>query len=93
MRKSPFSLVIPISMVLLSRIWKYQASHWASIIAGSIMTVALTLTLFVAVPTTYYAFFTVIEIACAALIVWYAWKWRNLEGSPVNLALAEGKSA
>jgi threonine/homoserine/homoserine lactone efflux protein len=87
-------MMIPISMVLLSRILKYRASRWASIIAGSIMTVALTLTLFVAVPTTYYAaFFTVIEIACAALIVWYAWKWRNPEGSPVNMALAEGKSA
>lgn len=86
-------MMIPISMVLLSRILKYRASRWASIIAGSIMTVALTLTLFVAVPTMYYAFFTVIEIACTALIVWYAWNWRNPEGSPVNIALAEGKSA
>jgi hypothetical protein len=47
----------------------------------------------VAAETMYYAFFTVIEIACTALIVWYAWNWRNPEGSPVNIALAEGKSA
>ncbi len=77
-------MMIPITMVLLSRILKYRASRLASIIAGIIMTVSLTLTLFVAVPTTYYAFFSVIEIACTALIVWYAWKWSNPEGSPIN---------
>ena len=72
-------MMIPITMVLLSRILKYRANRWASIIAGTIMTITLTLTLFVAVPTMYYAFFTVIEIACTALIVWYAWNWRNPE--------------
>ena len=74
-------MMIPISMVLLSRILKYRANRWASIIAGAIMTVSLILTLFVAVPTMYYAFFSVIEIACTALIVWYAWTWRNPEGN------------
>ena len=72
-------MMIPITMVLLSRILNYRASRWASIIAGTIMTLALIMTLFVAVPTTYYAFFTVIEVACTALIVWLAWKWRNPE--------------
>jgi threonine/homoserine/homoserine lactone efflux protein len=72
-------MMIPISMVLLSRILKYRANRWANIIAGTIMTVALTLTLFVAVPTTYYVFFSIIEIACTAVIVWYAWTWRNPE--------------
>ncbi len=70
-------MMVPITMVLLSRILNYPASRWASIIAGTFMTIALTLTLFVAVPTMYYAFFTAIEIACTALIVWFAWKWRN----------------
>ena len=73
-------MMIPITMVLLSRILNYRANRWASIIAGTIMTLALIMTLFVAVPTTYYAFFTVIEVACTALIVWFAWKWRNPEG-------------
>ena len=85
-------MMIPISMVLLSRILHYRANRWANIIAGTIMTVALILTLFVAVPTTYYAFFSAIEIACTAVIVWYAWKWSNPEGSPVNIALAQGKA-
>ena len=72
-------MMIPISMVLLSRILKYRTNRWASIIAGAIMTVSLILTLFVAVPTMYYAFFSAIEIACTAVIVWYAWTWRNSE--------------
>ena len=72
-------MMIPITMVLLSRLLKYRASRWASIIAGTFMTIALTLTLFVAVPTLYYAFFTVIEVACTALIVGLALKWRNPE--------------
>ena len=72
-------MMIPITMVLLSRILKYRANRLASIIAGTIMTITLILTLFVAVPTTYYAFFTAIEVACTALIVWYAWTWRNPE--------------
>src|ERR1044072_1957110 len=32
-------MMIPISMVLLSRILKYRANRWASIVAGAIMTV------------------------------------------------------
>ncbi len=75
-------MMIPISMVLLSRVLTYRANRLASIIAGTIMTLALTLTLFVAVPTIYYAFFSVIEIVCTALIVWYAWNWRNPETQP-----------
>jgi len=73
-------MMIPITMVLLSRVLKYQASRLASIIAGTIMSVTLPVTLFVAAPTTYYVFFTIIEITCTALIVWYAWKWRNPDG-------------
>jgi hypothetical protein len=83
-------MMIPITMVLLSRILKYKASRWTSIVAGTIMTVALTFTLFVAVPTIYYVFFTIIEITSTALIVWIAWKWRNTEGTPENIVLAKG---
>jgi hypothetical protein len=86
-------MMIPISMVLLSRILKYRANRWANIIAGTFMTAFLILTLFVAVPTTYYVFFSVIEIATTAFIVGYAWKWSNPEGNPVNVALAQGVTA
>jgi hypothetical protein len=84
-------MMIPITMVLLSRILKYKASRWTSIVAGTIMTVALTITLFVAVPTIYYVFFTIIEITATAIIVWIAWKWRNTEDTSENMVLAKGE--
>ena len=85
-------MMIPISMVLLSRILKYRANRWANIIAGAFMTAFLTVTLFVAVPTTYYAFFSAIEIASTLFIAGYAWKWRNPEISPIKIALAQGET-
>jgi hypothetical protein len=85
-------MMIPISMVLLSRILKYRANRWANIIAGTFMTAFLTVTLFVAVPTMYYAFFSAIEIACTLFIVGYAWKWSNPEVSLIKTALAEGET-
>jgi drug/metabolite transporter (DMT)-like permease len=85
-------MMIPISMVLLSRILKYQANRWANIIAGAFMTVFLAVTLFVAVPTTYYAFFSAIEIASTLFIAGYAWKWRKPEINPIPIALAQGET-
>ena len=71
---------ISISMVLLSRVLPYSANRWANIIAGTITTVVQVLTLFVgSSPTMYYIFFSIIEIATTALIVWLAWKWSNHE--------------
>ena len=71
---------ISIAMVLLSRVLKYRANRWANIIAGTITTTVQLLTLFVgSSPTMYYIFFSIIEITCTALIVWYAWKWTNPE--------------
>src|SRR5215216_3609962 len=73
---------IPISMVFLSRILKYGANRWANIIAGGIMTMVQSSTLFFgSAPTSYYIFFSVIEITCTALIVVLAWKWANPESS------------
>jgi hypothetical protein len=73
---------IPIAMILLSRVLKYKANRWANIVAGTIMTVVQISTLFVGTPTIYYIFFSIIEITCTSLIVWYAWKWPKPEGSP-----------
>jgi len=72
-------MMIPITMVLLSRLLKYRANRLTSMIAGTFMSLALVATLFAAVPTIYYVFFTLIEIASTSLIVWVAWKWRNPE--------------
>jgi hypothetical protein len=68
---------IPIAMVLLSRILNYKANRLANIIAGIIMTLVQTATLFVGEPTKYYLFCSIIEIATTLVIVWLAWKWIN----------------
>ena len=68
---------IPIAMVLLSRILNYKANRWANIIAGIIMTLVQTATLFAGEPTKYYLFCSIIEIATTIVIVWLAWKWIN----------------
>ena len=65
-----------IAMVLLSRVLKYRPNRWANIIVGIINTVAVLVSLLVATPALYYAFFATIEIATTIVIVWYAWTWR-----------------
>jgi hypothetical protein len=72
---------IPIAMVLLSRLLPYGANRWANIAAGTVMTVVQFSSLFFgSSPTAFYVFFSVIEIACTAFIVWYAWTWRSSDG-------------
>jgi len=66
---------IPMLMVLLSRLLPYRANRWANILAGITMTVVQVGSLFISAPAPFYIFFSVIEIAAAAAIVWYAWKW------------------
>ena len=66
---------IPIGMVILSRVLKYRVNRWANIITGIIMTVVQVLTLFAGSSTSYYIFFSIVEIAATTLIVWYAWTW------------------
>jgi len=67
-----------IAMVLLSRVLRYRANRRANIIAGVLHTAAVFGSLFVGTgPALYYLFFAVIEIACTAFIVWYAWRWKE----------------
>jgi hypothetical protein len=74
---------IPIAMVVLSRILKYRENRWANMIAGTTMTAVQFSTLFIgSSPAFYYIFFSIVEIACTSLIVWYAWKWPNPEHRP-----------
>jgi hypothetical protein len=66
---------IPIAMVLLSRVLSYRPNRWANVIAGAFMVVVQVSTLFVGTATSYYVFFSAIEIACLLLIIWTAWRW------------------
>jgi hypothetical protein len=71
---------IPMAMVLLSWVLRPGASRIASVIAGVVMTLVQAGSLFVGgSPTPSYAFFSAIEIATTAFIVWYAWTWRARE--------------
>lgn len=68
---------IPIVMILLSRILDYKYNRIINIIAASIKTVAMIMTLFVGTTTLYYAFFAVIEIACTTYIIIYSIRWKE----------------
>ena len=70
-----------VAMVLLSRVLNHRAHHWANLTTVFIKTTVVIPTLFVGTPKPYYMFFGTIEIACTALILWYAWTW-NLETLP-----------
>jgi uncharacterized protein DUF6326 len=65
---------IPMAMILLSRILGSRANRWANVGAGALMTIVQVATLFATKPALYYGFFSVIEIATTAAIVWLAWK-------------------
>jgi hypothetical protein len=70
---------IPIAMVLLSVVLPYRGSRWANIAAGTTMVLVQVGSLFVGAPTGYYLFFSAIEIAATAFIVWYASTWHEVE--------------
>lgn len=77
---------IPIAMVLAAKFLPGSANRWTNVVAGTVMTVVQGASVFVSVPTAYYVFFSVIEIACTAFIVWLAWRWN------VAVAQAAGES-
>jgi Family of unknown function (DUF6326) len=68
---------IPMAMVLLSRMLGYRANRVANIVAGVVMTAVQLGSNFLGTPTPYYVFFSVIEIAATAVVVWLAWTWRR----------------
>lgn len=75
---------VSIAMVLLSRFLKPAANRWANIIGGLITILWVigggSLTL-------HYIWFASIEVACALVIIWLAWKWRIPEAQPDRTAL------
>ncbi len=71
---------IPIAMIILSRVLKYRANRWVNITAGAIMAAIQVGTMGMGTPSPlHYLFYSAVEIGCNLFIVWYAWKWRNLE--------------
>lgn len=70
---------ISMSMILLSRILSYKANRMANIIAGAITTLVQIATLFMGDASLYYIFFSIIEIAGTAAVLWMAIRWKNAE--------------
>jgi hypothetical protein len=66
---------IPIAMILLSRVLAYRANRWANVIAAAFMTVVQIGSLFAGRPTSYYLFFSVIEVGMLGLIAALAMRW------------------
>ncbi len=67
---------IAIAMIFFSRILKYKANRWANIIAAIITIV------FVAGGGSlepHYIFLAAVEVLCALIIIWSAWKWSEQE--------------
>ena len=65
---------IPMAMILLARFLGPRTNRWANIAAGSLMTAVQLASLFTKAPAPYYAFFSAVEIATTATIVWLAWR-------------------
>jgi hypothetical protein len=80
---------IPIGMVILSRVLKYKANRLANMIAGLIMTIVQTLTMFMGKPAPYYIFCSTIEILTTAFIAWYAWKWVGTTSTTLNSTITK----
>ncbi len=74
---------IPTVMILLSRVLGYRSNRWANLIAAAIMTIVQLATLFFGTtPTSYYLYYSALEVAATAFILWTAWTWRNPEAAP-----------
>ena len=67
---------IPVAMIILSRALKYGVNRWVNIIV-SIFTIVYIWGGAASYP--HYLFIAMVETFCLLLIVWNAWKWRNVE--------------
>jgi hypothetical protein len=67
---------ISIAMIILSRVLKYGINRWVNIIV-SLITIAFVVGGGVSYP--HYIFIAAVEVICLLLIIWNAWKWRNVE--------------
>ena len=67
---------LAIAMIILSRVLKYGINRWANIVM-SIVTIAYIWGGAASYP--HYIFIAMVETLYLLLIIWNAWKWRNVE--------------
>lgn len=68
---------IPMLMILLSRMLNFKLNRILNVIAGILLTLIQGWSLTVGDTTLHYIFFSIIEIAASAYIVWIAWNWKE----------------
>jgi hypothetical protein len=66
---------ISIAMIILSLVLNYGINRWVNIIV-SIITIAFVVGGVASYP--HYIFIATVEVVCLLLVVWFAWKWRNV---------------
>jgi len=69
---------LPLLMIILSRVLKYQINRWANMI------VAILTIVFVvggSAPYPHYYFIAAIEVVCMLLVIVTAWQWRLAVGT------------
>jgi len=67
---------LAIAMIILSRVLKYGINRWVNILVA-IVIIAYIWGGMASYP--HYIFIASVETLCLLLIVWFAWKWRNVE--------------
>lgn len=70
---------IPMAMILLSRVLGYGAARWANVVAAGFMALVQVGSLGVGTPTSYYLFFSAIEVGTLGLIAVLALRWADVE--------------
>jgi hypothetical protein len=67
---------ISIAMIILARVLKHGVNRWGNIIV-SLITIAFVVGGGASYP--HYIFIAAVEVICLLLIIWFAWKWREVE--------------
>jgi hypothetical protein len=67
-----------IVMIVLSRSLSYRANRSSNVVVSGILAAIQVVTLFVGTPTLPYAFATASMTAINLVIIWLAWKWKEL---------------
>ncbi len=67
---------ISIAMIILSRVLRYGVNRWVNIIV-SLITIAFVVGGGASYP--HYIFIAAVEVICLLLVIWFAWKWRNVQ--------------
>ena len=70
---------IPMVMILLSRVLGHRAARSANVVAAAFMTLVQVGSLGIGTPTSYYLFFSAIEVGILVLIAVLALRWVDPE--------------